>query len=187
MFLFRRPSVASIGHFLASQTDRDVTYIGVGGTNGTPPAGYTVDHHRFELGQGDAVWQRAQAAMRAWRQFDLGWLEAIPSDTPLVTGSQVAILARAVGMWILNAARIMYVIDEPTRYGFAYGTLPDHVETGEERFLLELDPATGGVAYDILAFSRPRHLFTRIGYPLTRRMQKKFALDSGAAMQRAVL
>jgi uncharacterized protein (UPF0548 family) len=187
MFYFRRPSVTDIEQFLKSQSECEVTYVGVGGTNGTPPAGYTLDHHRFELGQGEADWQKARSALQRWRQFELGWLEAIPNDAPLTAGAQVAVLARAFGMWILNAARIVYVIDEPTRFGFAYGTLPRHVETGEERFLLELNPASGGVSYDILAFSRPRHVFTRIAYPVTRRMQKRFALDSGAAMQRAVV
>jgi len=186
MFYFRRPNNAFIQDFLASQLNSNVTYVGIGRTNSTPPSGYTVDHHRFELGRGDAVWDKSRSALQGWRQFELGWLEAIPKDTPLAPGAQVGLLARAWGMWILNAARIIYVIDEPTRFGFAYGTLPRHVETGEERFLVELNPASGDVSYDILAFSRPRHLLTRIGYPITRRMQKRFALDSGAAMRRAV-
>ncbi|GAA4732513.1 hypothetical protein GCM10023350_14890 [Nocardioides endophyticus] len=32
--------------------------------------------------------------------------------------------------------RVVYVVDEPERAGFAYGTLPGHPETGEELFLL---------------------------------------------------
>jgi uncharacterized protein (UPF0548 family) len=83
----------------------------------------------------------------------------------------------------------VYTIDETgpvCRFGFAYGTLPDHAESGEERFLVEWDRATDAVHYDILAFSRPRHPLARIGYPLTRRTQKRFARDSAAAMRRAV-
>ena len=72
------------------------------------------------------------------------------------------------------------------RYGFAYGTLPGHAESGEERFAVEWDQADGGVWYDILAFSRPNHLLARLGYPLTRRTQKRFARVSAAAMQKAV-
>ena len=34
-------------------------------------------------------------------------------------------------------ARVVYVIDEPLRKGFAYGTLPGHPETGEEAFIVE--------------------------------------------------
>ena len=67
-----------------------------------------------------------------------------------------------------------------------YGTLPGHVESGEERFLIEWDRDTDRVCYDILAFSRPNHLLTRLGYPLVRRSQKRFGRDSAEAMFRAV-
>jgi uncharacterized protein (UPF0548 family) len=49
----------------------------------------------------------------------------------------VGVLGRHFGVWSLNACRIAYVIEEvPSlrRYGFAFGTLPGHVERGEERF-----------------------------------------------------
>jgi uncharacterized protein (UPF0548 family) len=41
------------------------------------------------------------------------------------------------------------------------------------------------VWYNIVAFSRPQQLLTRLGYPLVRRLQKRFARDSAAAMLRA--
>lgn len=98
-------------------------------------------------------------------------------------------MGRAIGLWWLNACRIVYVVDESgpiTRFGFAYGTLPRHVETGEERFLIEWDRAKNCVWYDILAFSRPNHFLTRLGYPLVRRLQKRFARDSATAMFKTV-
>ena len=98
-------------------------------------------------------------------------------------------IARLFGHWWLNACRIVYVVDEEgpvTRFGFAYGTLPQHAESGEERFTVEWREADGAVWYDILAFSRPRQLLARAGYPFARRLQKRFARDSAAAMQRAV-
>ena len=73
-----------------------------------------------------------------------------------------------------------------SRFGFAYGTLPGHAESGEERFLVEWDRADDAVWYDILAFSRPRHPLARLGYPLTRRTQRRFARDSAAAIRQAV-
>ena len=76
-------------------------------------------------------------------------------------------------------------MDEPRRFGFAYGTLPGHVEQGEERFLVErTDDDT--VWYDILALSRPRHILTKIGYPFVRRLQKRFGRESAATMLRVV-
>jgi uncharacterized protein (UPF0548 family) len=123
-----------------------------------------------------------------WEHFSLGWIEAWPADAPIHRGEVVAVVARAFGQWSVNASRIVYVVDQtgPTRrYGFAYGTLPGHVESGEERFIIEWDQATGTVWYDILAFSRPRHVLARIGYPLVRRLQKRFGRESAAAMVRA--
>ena len=43
------------------------------------------------------------------------------------------------------------------------------------------------VWYDILAFSRPNHFLARLGYPIVRRLQRRFARDSAAAMKRATL
>ena len=77
------------------------------------------------------------------------------------------------------------MIEETDRFGFAYGTLTDHGEIGEERFLVNLDAESGDVSYDIYAFSRPG-LFARLGYPLSRNLQKRFAQDSMNAMRSAV-
>jgi uncharacterized protein (UPF0548 family) len=101
----------------------------------------------------------------------------------------VAILARSIGLWWLNACRIVMVVDEDgpvKRFGFAYGTLPDHAGSGEERFLVEWDREDDSVWYDILAFSRPRHFLARLGYPWVRRVQKKFGRESAAVMRRVV-
>ena len=63
--------------------------------------------------------------------------------------------------------------------------LPDHVEAGEERFVVEWleDDA---VCYDVLAFSRARHVLARIANPAIRALQSKFRRDSGRAMQAAI-
>lgn len=188
MLLLRKPTPAAVRAFLAAQAQRALTYGAVGATAATPPAGFVVDHTRVRLGEGEAVFRAARDALRRWRQFDLGWVEACPADTPLRPGEVVAVLARVLGVWCLNACRVVYVVDEAgpvTRFGFAYGTLPDHVETGEERFLIEWDHAGGGVWYDVLAFSRPRHVLARYGSWWARRQQKRFARDSAAAMRRA--
>jgi uncharacterized protein (UPF0548 family) len=189
MVSLRRPSTEAIRAFLASQSKLGFTYTAVGATASQPPAGYVVDHTRIKLGEGEDVFMRAKAALGRWEQFRLGWVEAWSPTATIETGDVVAVVARNLGLWWLNACRIVYVVDEEEpiqRYGFAYGTLPDHAETGEERFLVERDRATGEVWYDILAFSRPHRLLTRLGYPYVRRVQKRFAKESAAAMLKAV-
>ncbi len=188
MIRWRKPSPAAIREFLRSQAGLPFTYPAVGATADIPPAGYNVDRTRVRLGEGEGVFQAARGALARWEHFRLGWVEATPADTPVREGETVAVLARTMGLWWLNAARIVYVVERPgpaARFGFAYGTLPAHAESGEERFLVEQDPE-GVVWYDILAFSRPRHLLARLGYPLARRLQARFRIDSAAAMRRAV-
>jgi uncharacterized protein (UPF0548 family) len=184
MMLLRRPGPEAVRGFLADQARRPFSYEAVGGTRAGPPRGWVVDRNRVRLGAGAEVFARAVAALRRWAMFDLGWVAATASGAAIEPGAPVAVLVR-FGAWWLNAARIVYTIDEPRRFGFAYGTLPDHAERGEERFLVEMDETTGEVSYEILAFSRPR-LLARLGYPLARRLQRRFAKDSMAAMAAAV-
>jgi uncharacterized protein (UPF0548 family) len=189
MIRLRKPSPVAMRRFLQDQARLDFTYAAVGATATVPPSGYTVDRTRVELGKGEEVFRTARAALGRWEHFRLGWVEAWPPDTPIQEGAVVAVRARMFGLWWLNAARVVYVVDRDrpvAAFGFAYGTLPDHAESGEERFVVEWDRRQGGVWYDILAFSRPRHFLARLGYPLTRRLQKRFARDSAAAMRRAV-
>ena len=189
MLSVRKPSAETIRRFLDNQQKFDFSYSFVGATATTPPTGFTVDHTRVRLGSGEAVFTTAKSALQRWDQFHLQWLEACPSDTPIRTGEVVAVMARKAGWWWLNACRIIYVIDENgpiNRFGFAYGTLPDHAEMGEERFLIEWDQTDGSVWYDIFAFSRPRHRLARLGYPLIRLMQKRFRRESAAAVMRTI-
>ena len=61
-------------------------------------------------------------------------------DVPISVGTDVAVLISHLGFWSLNAARIVYIVDEHgprEKYGFAYGTLPEHGESGEERFTVD--------------------------------------------------
>ena len=156
-----------------------------------PPSGYVVDHTRIRLGEGAGVFTAAKVALGRWEQFQLGWVEAWSPDDPIRAGNDVAVAGRSLGLWWLNACRIVYVVDEPigtvVKFGFAYGTLPEHAESGEERFLIEWDRAgDGSVWYDILAFSRPNQFLARLGQPWVRRLQKRFGRDSSQAMVRAV-
>jgi uncharacterized protein (UPF0548 family) len=189
MLSLRKPSGESIRRFLTAQAKLTFSYAAIGATANQLPAGFVVDHTRIKLGEGEPVFQAAKAALRRWRQFDLGWLEAWSPETPIQTGEVVAIVARAIGLWWLNACKILYVVDESgpiSRFGLAYGTLPDHAGRGEERFLIEWDQADNGVWYDVLAFSWPNHFLTRLGYPIVRRTQKRFGRESAAAMLEAV-
>jgi uncharacterized protein (UPF0548 family) len=185
MFLLGKPSSKLIERFITSQRDLPFSYPEVGATRKDLPGGYTIDHNRRKLGSGAQVFERAVEAIRSWKQFDLGWVQIVPRGRPLEVGEIVAIRTRHFGFWSLNACRVVYLINqgEPLRkYGFAYGTLNSHVERGEERFTIEWNEDDNSVWYDILAFSRPNKLIVKLGLPLARMLQKRFARDSLSVM-----
>jgi uncharacterized protein (UPF0548 family) len=177
MFKINEPSERDVAEFIESQRNLEFTYRDVGATNTTPPSGFIVDHNRIQLGSGEDTYKRAVALIKKWRQFELGWVTIVPRGVTVEVGATVAVKARAFGTWSLSAARVVYMIEEPRRFGFAYGTLPNHVECGEERFLIEWLP-DDSVWYDILAFSKPRHPLVRMSAPLARMLQKRFVRDS---------
>jgi len=188
MFFLKKPDQEGIREFLSAQKRQPFSYEHVGASRTQASNGYVVDLNRIQLGQGRAAFERAKDAIKQWKMFDIAWLELFWPDTPIEEGATVAIAVSHLGFWSLNAARIVYTTEEQgalERYGFAYGTLPDHAEMGEERFTVEFHPHDETVWYDLYAFSRPRAL-ARLALPYTRALQKKFAADSKMAMQRAV-
>lgn len=186
MFSIYKPNRNEIDAFLLMAASDVFSYPDAGASLSLPPNGYTVDHNRIKLGEGINDWARAKQAIRSWKMFDFDWVELCWTDSRIEADRNVAILVSHFGFYSLNAARIVYAVDKPERFGFAYGTLNAHGESGEERFTVEMDATTSEVWYDLFAFSKPNHTLARLGYPLTRYLQKRFAADSMEAMQRAV-
>jgi uncharacterized protein (UPF0548 family) len=185
MFLARRPSKQAVERFVEESQRLPLSYDRVGLAQGSPQD-YDLDETVVIIGHGDAVFERAKAALAAWRHFDLPWVEMSPPAAPLEPGSVVAVLVRHLGFWSLNGCRVVYGLGDrshgPT-FGFAYGTLVNHAEEGEEMFDVSLRPDTGEVLYRIRAASRPRAVLARLGYPVARVLQARFRRDSGEAMR----
>lgn len=184
MFTPARPTSERIARLRAEQGALPFSYAHIGSTRGDVPPGMQRDESSTVLGAGDAAWDRARAAVRAWRMFDFDWVELHDPGTPVETGRTVVVVVRSLGLWSMNAARIAYVVDEPRCFGFAYATLPEHAECGEELFLVTRD-ASGSVEYRITADSRPQQIAARIGSPWVRVLQKRFARQSLEAMRSA--
>lgn len=188
MFLISRPTTNQIEHFLQEAATTVYSYADVGASRqGSDSfASYNIDHNHIVIGEGEDDFERAKQAVKEWKMFDFAWVELCWPSTSIQEDRNVAILIRHFGFYSLNAARIVYTIDESDWFGFAYGTLADHGESGEERFSVRFDREKGDVIYDLYAFSRPNHLLAHLGYPFTRMLQKQFAEDSKQAMFRAV-
>jgi uncharacterized protein (UPF0548 family) len=191
LFLFEEPSTQRISRFLDAQRDAPFSYDEVGASreDAKAPTGYAVDHNRARLGEGRDTFERALAALYAWKMFDVGWARLVPAGAPVEVGTTVAVLARHYGFHSLNPCRISYTTEQDegdfVRRGFAYGTLPGHGEIGEERFTVEWRREDDSVFYDLYAFSRPSHFLAKLGYPIARSLQRRFARDSLQAMVRA--
>ena len=186
MFLATRPTRRIIERFQAESEALPLSYGPVGLVRGEAP-GYRVDELIVPIGRGEEDFDRAKAALAAWKHFDIGWVEPFPAAASPEPGGVVALAIHHFGFWSLNGCRVLYRVgdrDSGTRFGFAYGTLMNHAEAGEELFEVFMEP-TGEVAYRIRAASRPRAALTWLGYPLVRALQARCRRDSGVAMRRA--
>lgn len=179
-----RPSSDQVRLWIQSWGREPLSYRHAGGVERPPAAGFLPDRHRVQLGEGEAVYARACRALDAWRMFP-SWAVVHPAGTDPQPGAVVAMVVRILGLWWVNPCRVLRRCDGPDSHGFVYGTLPEHAECGEERFLVER-LSDGSVWYEIRAFSRPRHWLAWLGFPLARWWQLRFVRDSQASLQNAV-
>jgi uncharacterized protein (UPF0548 family) len=148
---------------------------------------FSHDYSRTCIGHGELAFRIAASAFERWTQFDLGWVQVANPSATIKVGQIVAVEAYTFGLWSLNLSQIVEVEQTPTSLGFVYATTALHVEEGEERFLLRLDPEDGSVWYELEAVSRPQDNFAWLGLPFTRAFQHKFVGDSHRRMREAVL
>ncbi|KYR01091.1 hypothetical protein DLAC_11517 [Tieghemostelium lacteum] len=209
MLCLRKPSDADIRQYLMERKEEPLQYQHIYGTkeydhkiqyeSDPKYAQYDIDQNRIKLGTGRECFERAVSALKAWKEFDLNWVNFCFNDVPIAVGETIGILSKQFGFWILSFCKINYIIDgldedsSVIRWGFAYGTLKEHVEKGEERFLIEWhrDPNsqsmdTGDVYFEILSFSEPQHWMTQLGYPVARFIQHKFCQEACDAMLKCV-
>ncbi len=187
MFLLRRPSRRTIERFLRQSQDLPLSSSPIGLVRERASRS-PVTEAVAVIGRGAADFARASAALRAWAQFDIGWVETFPPGAPIAVGTVVAVLIRHLGFWSLNGCCVVYLSDSEAavpRFGFAYGTLTNHAESGEELFEVSLDARTDEVTYRIRATSRAQSRLAWLGQPIVRLLQARFRRQSTEAMARA--
>ncbi|HEX7538058.1 MAG TPA: DUF1990 domain-containing protein [Dermatophilaceae bacterium] len=151
-----------------------LTYDQVGATSGVLPGGYHHLNRRVTLGMGAARFDAAAGALVGWQMHLRSGFE-VSASSGLVVPDAVVILGVHAGPLRLSApCRVVYVLDEPRRRGFAYGTLTGHPESGEEAFVIErADDDT--VSFSVTAFSRPASDLARLAGPLGRLAQRRMS------------
>lgn len=148
------------------------TYSDIGATlGGKRPDGFRHDHYETELGIGTETFQRAVAGLQTWEAHRLPGMQIFPSHQKIRTGATVVVTLGTPLAALAAPCRIVGVIDGPTRWGFAYGTLPGHPEQGEESFVVSMS-SDQTVHFEIEAFSRPGDPLVRLSGPIGRGIQR---------------
>lgn len=186
MIRFREPLTADIRDFLNSNALTAFSFPDLGCTRGRNVAGFNTDRFRIELGTGEAVYEKAKRALRDWRGFATDWVRLCWPYKKIVPGTVVAVLISHYGLYSVNACRVVYVVDEPKRFGFALGSLTSHVLRGEMLSLVYQED-DNRVFYEVTTISRPGHWLSWVFYPLGRHLQNSFARDSLHALLEAMM
>lgn len=142
-------------------------YSEVGATRGELPSGYRHIRQSRLIGKGRSVFDVAAERLLSWEMHRRAGL-GVTVPAPRVAEGAAVVLR--IGP-LRAPCRVVYVVDEPGRRGFAYGTTAGHPEIGEELFVVEQDPRTDEVRARIVAFSRPGHWLIRLGGPVNRMAQ----------------
>lgn len=184
MLRIRQPTSRELGQVVRDCEHATPTYEHVGATiSGDLPSGYVHDDESVLLGKGAGVFEAAKSSLQDWAAHRGAGL-VMSDGAALEQGTTVALAAPLPIDHAIATCRIVKVVDEANRYGFAYGTLPLHPEEGEEAFLIERNGED--VRFRIVAFSRPRFWAARMARPIARRLQVKALNAYLRAMQRAV-
>lgn len=185
MFTLFEPSDAQIESFLNEQRVLPFSYEEVGASQAEIPQNYPINHRLVQIGSGAEVFARAKFSVQLWTMYRLDWTRLYPRDAPIAVGETVCVVVNHGFCWSINPCRIVYILDEKgetERFGFAFGTLPGHSETGEERFTIEWRHQDDSVWFELLSFARPHDILAKIGFPFVGFFQKKFAEDAAQAM-----
>ena len=184
MLYLRRPSAVVLARLAAAQSGLGLTYPEVGATATAMPARYWHGRWRADLGEySEARLHRASDALRGWAAQRGAGMTVVP-DEPVRPDLTFALALPLPLGWATAAGRVVYVTDEPERFGFAYGTLPAHPERGEEAFHVARDGAR--LVFTVHAFSRPQHPLARLGAPVARLIQLRTNRAYLTAMRAAV-
>jgi uncharacterized protein (UPF0548 family) len=150
-----------------------LTYSEVGATAaGELPPGYGHLSNSAQIGTGRERFEQAADAVMHWGMQRGAGLRVQASSE--VVKLDAVVLVRMMG-FLQAPCRVVYVIDEPDVRGFAYGTLPGHPESGEERFAVRHDPNTSAVFAEVAAFSRPATWWSKAGGPFVAIAQRVIA------------
>jgi uncharacterized protein (UPF0548 family) len=176
------PGVLPAG--LAAELSRaPYSYSEVGQTRAEVlPSGYRYIRRQVTLSGGRERFESLAEALMTWRLHAAAGLELQVSTGRAEADAVLVATLRLGPVPIRTRCRVVYVIAEPERIGFAYGTLPGHPERGEERFVVRRDGDR--VSFELTAFAVNASPVARLGGPVSRAVQRRVNSRYLAAAQR---
>ncbi|MGE3140569.1 MAG: DUF1990 family protein [Thermoleophilia bacterium] len=164
--------------------------------------GWRVDDHRVELPAEEpgpptdhGSWAAAVEIARRYEFADPRLIQAVYYTGGPLDGRDMLLEGRFLGMRFMLGVRVVASVDEtgslddrPARlWGWSYGTLEGHLETGRMDYLVVKFLDTGEVEFRIHAVSHVSHIpnpFVRAGFRIFgRHLQRRFARTATARMK----
>jgi uncharacterized protein (UPF0548 family) len=179
----RRLSPTTIAALVDRARSAALTYAEVGASRDEPlPSGYHHVQTSERIGDADAF-DVAVTGLRTWVAHEGAGLRVYPKD-PVEPNATIVAITSIGPIQIVVACRVVSVFKEPDSFGFAYGTLHGHPESGEESFVVER--RDGATYFSVRAFSKPVDPMARLAGPVGRAVQRSVTRKYVAALRRYV-
>lgn len=155
--------------------DAQLTYSTVGMTLGWAPTPDGYNEHMSErvVGHGKEVFDKVGYALMHWEINRKAGFQVQAQHEVVREGERVGVVLPVFPFIGVSAiCKVVGVIAEGDRTGFAYGTLPGHPQQGEEAFVLE-HREDDSVVMTVRAISKPAAWFVKLAGPLAAAKQKR--------------
>jgi uncharacterized protein (UPF0548 family) len=158
----------------------ELTYAPVGGTfTDDLPPGFRHLHYRTYLGNGEELFRRSAEAVLTFAMHRATGAKIDATADRAAPGVRLTVGAGPLRV----PCEIVWAIEEPTRAGWGYGTLPGHQACGEEAFQVVRE-GTDRVWFTVTAYSRPARLPMKAAGPAAVVLQHAYARLCGRALKR---
>jgi uncharacterized protein (UPF0548 family) len=160
---------------------RQLSYAAVGLTRpgeenwAERPAGYLRYARTVGIGRGQQRWDAAARAVTDWQiKTRSGFtVEPLTAGIPVQEGADYRLTARFGPFTVREPVRVVAVVDQPARCGFAYGTLDGHPVSGEEAFIVHRT-SDGQIWLTLRSLTRASRGGWRLAFPLLLGAQRHY-------------
>lgn len=152
--------------------DRKLSYEEVGATKLALPKGYTIDRYSLILGKGSEIFNKSIKGYKDGVSHRGAGLTITPKDFQFIEGASALFSMKIGPFTLVFPDRIVYMSQTENEFKCAYGTIEGHPESGEELFSITLKE-NEDVVFEIICFSKIVAPLARLGYPVSRFLQKR--------------